>query len=158
MSGSQYDLPGGAVGREFVDILTFEVRLLIDNSAVSDCLMMFCPVMLQRNHKVRVGSDVHRLLKRRMELWKTNSFEVLRLCEAEWCAAQCHSRQPRLSDDHVVRVFTCLMPRGRAHEAVHLLLIPVIPIPKCVLDVLREKHPPPGVPSRDAFVSCIDLP
>ena len=58
MSGSQYDLPSGAVGREFVDILTSEVRLLIDNSAVSDHLIMFCPVMLQRNHMVRVGSDV----------------------------------------------------------------------------------------------------
>ena len=39
MSGSQYDLPGGAVGQEFVDLLISEVRLLIDNSAVSDCLM-----------------------------------------------------------------------------------------------------------------------
>ena len=58
MSGRQYDLPGGAVGCEFVDLLTTEVRLLTDNSATSDCLMMFCPVVLQRNHMVRVGSDV----------------------------------------------------------------------------------------------------
>ena len=36
---------------------------------------------------VRVGSDVHRLLKRRMEMWKSNSFEAL-LCEAERCATQ----------------------------------------------------------------------
>ena len=27
----------------------------------------------------------------------------------------------------------------------------------CVLDVLREKHPPPGVTSQDAFESCTDL-
>ena len=46
MSGSQYDLPGVTVGREFVKSLTSEVRLLIDNSAVSDHWMMFCPVML----------------------------------------------------------------------------------------------------------------
>ena len=112
MSGSQYDLPGGAVCREFVDLFTSEVRLLIDNSVVSDHLLMFCPVMLQRNHMVRVGSDVRQLLKRRMEMWKTNSFEAL-LCEAEQWAAQCRSRQPRLSDDHVVRVFTRLMLHGR---------------------------------------------
>ena len=55
MSGRQYNLPGGAVGYEFV---TTEVRLLSDNSAVSDGLMMFCKVILQRNHMVRVGSDV----------------------------------------------------------------------------------------------------
>ena len=63
MSDRQYDLPGRAVGREFVDLLTTEVRLLTDNSAISDRLMMFCPVILQRNHMVRVGSDVCRLLK-----------------------------------------------------------------------------------------------
>ena len=28
---------------------------------------------------------------------------------------------------------------------------------KCALDVLREKHPPPGI-FWDAFVSCTDLP
>ena len=163
MSGSQYDIPGGAVGREFVDLLTNEVWLLIDNSAASDCLIIFCPVMLQRNHMVRVGSDVRHLLKRHIEMWKSNSFEAL-LCEAEHCAAQCRNRQPRLSDDHVVRVFTHLMFRGRVHEAVRFVtdrarggvLKPSdtdAKSGKCVLDVLREKHPPPGMTSQDAFVS-----
>ena len=46
MLGRQYDLPGGGVGHEFVDLLTTEIQLLTDNSAVSDRLMMFCPVML----------------------------------------------------------------------------------------------------------------
>ena len=103
-----------------------------------------------------------------MELWKTNSFETL-LCEAERCVAQCRSRQPRLSDDHVVRVFTRLMLCGRVCEAVCFVtdwargrvLKPSdtdANSGKCVLDVLREKHPPPGVSSGDAFVSCTDLP
>ena len=69
------------MGSEFVDLLTTGVQLLTDNSAVSDCLMMFCPVILQRNYMVRVGSDVHQLLKRHMEMWKSNSFKAL-LCEA----------------------------------------------------------------------------
>ena len=105
-----------------------------------------------------------------MELWKTNSFETL-LCEAKWCAAQCRSRQPRLSDDHVVRVFTCLMLHERVCEAVCFvtdrargrLLKPSdtnAKSGKCVLDVLRESSQCvlPGVSSRDAFVSCTDLP
>ena len=29
---------------------------------------------------------------------------------------------------------------------------------KCVLDVLKEKNPPPGLASQDAFVSCSNLP
>ena len=52
-----------------------------------------------------------------MEMWKSNSFEAL-LCEAERCAAQWHNRQPRLSDEHVVWVFTCLMLHGRVRKAV----------------------------------------
>ena len=43
---------------EFVDLLTTEVQLLTDNSAVSDRLMMLCPVILQRKHMARLGSDV----------------------------------------------------------------------------------------------------
>ena len=63
MSGRQYNLPGGTVGSEFVDLLTTEVQLFTDNSTVSDHLMMLCLLTLQRNHMVRVGSDVHQLLK-----------------------------------------------------------------------------------------------
>ena len=48
------------------------------------------------------------------------SFEAL-LCEAERCAAQWCNRQPRLSDDHVEWVLTCLMLRGRVGEAVHFV-------------------------------------
>ena len=79
------------------------------------------------------------------------------------------NRQPRLSDEHVMRVFTHLMFRGRVHEAVHFVIDQArggVLKPsdidansgKCVLDVLREKHPPPGLASQDAFVSCSDLP
>ena len=79
MSGSQYNFPGGVVGHKFVDLLTTEVRLLIDNSAVSDRLMMFCPVMLQRIPMVKVGPDEFQLLKWRMEMSKAHSFEAFLL-------------------------------------------------------------------------------
>ena len=103
-----------------------------------------------------------------MEMWKSNSFEAL-LCKAERCFAQCRNRQPRLSYDHVMRVFTCLMFRKRVRKAVCFVtdrargeVLKPSDIDaksgKCVLDVLREKRPPPGVTSRDVFVSCSDLP
>lgn len=44
--GNQYDLPGGTVDKEFVDLLTSKKRLLVHNSIVSDHFMMFCPVLL----------------------------------------------------------------------------------------------------------------
>ena len=46
-----------------------------------------------------------------------NSFEAL-LCKAECRADQWRNRQPRLSDEHVVWVFTCLMLRERVREAI----------------------------------------
>ena len=117
---------------------------------------------------VRVGSDVRRLLKGCMEMWKSNSFEAL-LCKAECCAAQWCNRQPRLRDDHVVQVFTCMLLRGRVREAVCFGTDQTrdgVSKPSdidaksgmCIFDVLREKYPPPGLASQDAFVSCSDLP
>ena len=74
-----------------------------------------------------------------------------------------------MSDEHVVRVFTQLMFRGRVHEAIHFVtdqarggVLKPSDIDansgKCVLDVLREKHPPPVLASQDAFASFSDLP
>ena len=51
-------IPGALDGFVHAVFVITEVWLLSDNSAISDCLMMFCPVILQRNHMVRVGSDV----------------------------------------------------------------------------------------------------
>ena len=44
------------------------VQLLIENSAVSNHLIMFFLVILQRTHLVKVGSDVYQFLERRMEM------------------------------------------------------------------------------------------
>ena len=61
-----------------------------------------------------------------------------------------------MNDDHIVRMFTRLMLHGRVREAVCFatnqsgggMLKPDdidTKSGKCVLDVLKEKHPPPGV-------------
>ena len=74
-----------------------------------------------------------------------------------------------MSNEHVVRVFTSLMLHGRVCEAVRFVtdwarggvLKPSDIDAKsgmCVFNVLREKHPPLGLASQDAIVSCSDLP
>ena len=101
-------------------------------------------------------------------MWKSNNIEAL-LCEAERCAAQYRGRQPRMNDDHVARVFTRLMLWGRVREAVCFVTDQAsggvlqpndidTKLGKCVLDVLREKHPPPGVANHDVFLTCSKLP
>ena len=82
-----YDLPGGAVGREFVSLLTGEVTILSRGEAKSECLIVCMNVMLQRDAMVRRGADIRRLLKRRMEMWRESRFDEL-THEAERCAKQ----------------------------------------------------------------------
>ena len=68
-----------------------------------------------------------------------------------------------------MQVFTRLMLRGRIRKAVCFVtdwarggVLKPSDIDtksgKCVFDMLREKHPPPGLAFQDAFLSCSDLP
>ena len=49
----QYVLPNGAVGREFVDILSEEVRLLSRSMVKSERLIVFMIVLLQHDKMIR---------------------------------------------------------------------------------------------------------
>ena len=44
--GKHYDLPGGSVGRKYVDLLTEDVAHLAMGNYTSDCVIAFCAVML----------------------------------------------------------------------------------------------------------------
>ena len=113
-----YDLPGGAVGREFVSLLSEEMSSLSRGEAKSERLIVFLVVMLQRDGLVKKGSDVRRLLKRRIDAWREDMFEEL-LHEAERCAHQLHKPQRGKADEeHTIRIFTRLMMRGRVRAAV----------------------------------------
>ena len=61
-----YDLPGGAVEREFVDVLAEEVNLFKRSSVCSQRLIVLLALMLQRDSMVNKGRDIRRLLKRHM--------------------------------------------------------------------------------------------
>ena len=61
---------------------------------------------------VRVVSDVRQLLKRHLEMRKTNSFVAL-LVRLDSVLLSAAAGNP---DDHVMRVFTRLMLRGRVCE------------------------------------------
>ena len=75
----QYDLPGGAVGREFVELLKDEVNLLVYGEEVSERLICFTALLLHRDHMVKKGCDIRRLLARRMNLYRTEEFDALLL-------------------------------------------------------------------------------
>ena len=83
-SGNHYILPGGSIGRQYVDILAEEVTYLAGGHYPSERVLVFSSVILQRDLMVRKGADVCRLLERRFELWQQNNFDLL-VQEAERC-------------------------------------------------------------------------
>ena len=83
-SGNHYILPGGSAGRRFVDVLTEEVSHLAVSNYPSERVLAFSSVVLQRDHMVRKGADVHLLLERRISLWREEKFDLL-IKEAARC-------------------------------------------------------------------------
>ena len=72
----RYDLPDGAVGRRFVDLLVREVGLVADLKEQSERLIVFQAVVLQKEPLTK-SADVQRLLDRRMDRWEGDEFEIL---------------------------------------------------------------------------------
>ena len=77
LSGNLYDLPGGNVGKEIVGFLANEISMLTEKRVNSERFIIFCRIALQRDRLVEKGSDVRRLLKRRIDAWRNINFDEL---------------------------------------------------------------------------------
>jgi hypothetical protein len=157
LSRKQYELPGGAVGREFVDSLTDEVNKLASGTHKSERVIVFCSVILQRDLLIKKAADIRRLLRRRLVMWHEAAFDAL-VQDAERCDSNFkrqHGRRKLVSDDgHLLKTFTRLMLLGKVRDAVRWLsagdtggilnpqtLIQVGQQEKNVFEILQEKHP-----------------
>ena len=159
----------GVVGREFVQLLTDELGLLADGKSVSERLMCLTPMLLGRDDMIRKSCDIRCLVAKRMELWKSDHFDAL-ASELERCAGHLTRRSKQKMDDtHTIRVFSRLMLCGKVKDATRWItgrtagrVLESTDIDsksgKTVLDVLKEKHPPPGKLNPNAFLHCDPLP
>ena len=143
---------------------------LASSEVKSERVIVFTVVMLQRDAMVKKGTDVRRLLKRRMDAWRAGQIDEL-MFEAERCAQQLPKPpKNKQGDEHTVRIFTRLMLRGQVRSAVHWMTerassggildssTSVDTHGKTVLDVLKEKYPEPREATEKAFLLCEDLP
>ena len=92
----RYDLPGGSVGRRFVDILAREVTCVATQKENSEQLVVFQVLMLQREPRTTKGADVRRLLTKRMDLWENCAFDTL-VQEALRCSESLQKSSSRKS-------------------------------------------------------------
>ena len=175
LQGKVYDLPGGAVGRKYVDLLSEEISHLSVGNFPADRVIVFSALMLQRDRMVKKTADIRRVLERRMSMWRREEFDLL-LQEAIRCDKVLRSSHKRENDSsHVVRVFTRLMLKGKVRAAVRwvsekargvLKPTDLLDMKKAggesvkmtVLEALQQKHPNPVIPSKLALLPCTELP
>ncbi len=175
----RYDLPGGNVGRKFIDSLSKEVELVADQKGCSERMIVFQVIILQKEILVKKTADIRRVIQRRLQLWDEGQFDVL-MQEAMRCSETFLKRYRKENrqgaHDHTVKVFHRLMLQGKLRSAVrwiterdqHGLLQPTdltkikdasgVEVDMPVIDALRTKHPEPGVTTSDACKPYPDLP
>ena len=175
LNGRLYHVPGGSVGRKYVDLLTTEMSHLAVGNYPSERLIVFSAVTLQRNRMVRKGKDIRRVLERCLTMWTNDEFDYL-VEEAVKCDKSTRAQTPRADDNHLVTVFTRLMLQGKVRAAVRWLSEQSkgkVLSSHCtvemkdqngssstmsVLDALKQKHPAPHCPPDVTLLKCESLP
>ena len=98
-------MPGGSLSCHYVEQLSMEVLYLANGTFPSERLMVFSAVTLQRIHTVRKGSDIRKVLDRRLEMWSRDEFDPL-VDEAIRCDRPIRVCVPQVTNDHFVSVFS----------------------------------------------------
>ena len=75
LSGKLYSLPGGAMGRKYVDHLSKEVSYFSSGTCSSERLLVFSSVILQRHCTIRKGADIRRVIERRLNMWDGERYD-----------------------------------------------------------------------------------
>ena len=63
-NNSHYSLPGGSVGRKYIDLLNQELQYFVSGSYSAERFIVFSSLMLQCDRLVHKGCDIRRLLDR----------------------------------------------------------------------------------------------
>ena len=168
-------LPGGSIGKKYVNLPCDELQYLSLGTYRSECLIVFCSIILQGDRLVHKGCNIHRLVEHRMNLWQDKQYNVL-LEEAAHCDQSprnsCGNATCKDSGKHSVKVFTKLMLEGNIRAAVHWLtehsgggilkptdsIIIIGGTSMTVTDALSLDHPNPQVPSDWTVPSMDNLP
>ena len=171
LKGRLYHVPGGSIGRKYVDLLSTEISYLAAGNYSSERLMVFSAVILQRNRMVRKGADIREVMEKRKEKWTNEEYDIL-VDEAVICD-KAFKTQPRKKDgDHFIKIFTRLVLQGKTRAAVRWLseqskglVLPssrVIDVKNqdgslssmSVLEALKLKHHTPQCPPEPALIKC----
>ena len=69
---------------------------------------MFGKLILQKDKNIKKSTDIRRLIKRRLQMWKDDQLEQL-IQEAELCDKKLPKSVAKMSDEKVIHVFSCMI-------------------------------------------------
>jgi hypothetical protein len=69
-----YDAPSGALGQNFICLLTKELEGICCRKWISEWFLVFQMVMLQHSREVKTSSAIRRRLTMRMDSWEASKF------------------------------------------------------------------------------------
>ena len=174
LSARHFDLPRGACGHRYIDLLCNEVNLLIRDFFPSERIIIFSSVILQHDRSVRCLRDIKCVLKRRMDLWSDNNIDLL-IQEPVRC--DCTFKRPlqSMNEEHVNKVFTRLMLQGKIRPAMpwltsrakghvlspdNIITVDVDGVAQSmsVVNALKLKHPTSHPPHSSTLLNPPQLP
>ena len=152
LSAKTYDVPNGPVGRQFVVMLTAEMKGVRTRKWNSERPLIFPKVILVTTQGVRRATDIKRRVAQRLKLWEEGKYATL-LSDLELELRQRRSNGAKRTEEQEARAFNAKVLGGRLRQGVRALtqrdgggvLSPddiCAKAHKPVLEVLRDKHPP----------------
>ena len=120
LRGKLFTLPGGAISRNFFSTLAAEVLALSKGESKSEICICFPPLILQRDKNIGKTADIHRLISRRLDLWKQKRFLEL-ISEAEMCNKMLPLNQIKMTDEKAIEIFTRLILNGKIRQATRFI-------------------------------------
>jgi hypothetical protein len=177
LKGNQYRPPSNAVGKRLINKLTEIMMTLVRKEKTSEWMIIFQAVILQSNRMVQKGSEIAKLIARRLDMWERGELEELvkeaERCNREYITVSQKKRAGVPTTAHTASVFHKLLLQGKSAKAIRLLSDQgksghVLKAPEeieikgrktTVQAVLEEKHPAGKMPHKDAMLPrpvCVD--
>jgi hypothetical protein len=153
----RFDVPTGAVGRQFVETLTEELVGVRERQWNSERFFVFQMVILQRCKGVRKAGDIRRRIRTRMEHWKEGKYKMLVQDTVKTSLSLLSHVRRQMDDQEIARTYNRMVLQGKLRQAVRWItqrhkggiLYPDdidIKTGMPVIDVLKSKHPEARVP------------
>jgi hypothetical protein len=164
-----YDVPSGAVGKRFVNILVLELEGIRRRQWNSERFLVFQMVVLQRSKEVSGAANIRRRITTRLDAWEASKHDMLVQDAERTALAQLARVRGTETPEQRAKTFARLVLQGKLRTAVRWVtdrekggvLFPDDLDKKTgdrVIDALKAKHPDARVPDASELEDYEEVP